>query len=108
MGTLVRLRKNLGRYEKINEDVFDLEDFIVILTPKSVYKGSDFYYRAGLSDEMYIRSLRSGRKYAEIEENVFESKEFPGMAIIIKGNRVHIFLDEWERIPHRKFLESLG
>jgi len=109
MYTLKELREILKSksIEKVNDDVFDLGDYMAILTTKKVYIGSDFYYRPTIADEKYLNSAKFRREYNQVEENVFESKKSPGPVAIRVGNHMHIFLDEWKRINRKSFMRSL-
>jgi hypothetical protein len=100
------------KFKKLSADVYNGGDYIFILTPGSVYKASDSRHKSWTLDDeklaRYLGGVRPDKKhYIEQERGVFEWKGSPGHAIIVKGNCVHTLLDEWERISHEKFLETV-
>jgi hypothetical protein len=106
------LRKNLSRYPKIDEDVYDLGGYVAVLTPRKAYIGSDFYYCSGLVEKEVSRRLE-GPWYVEKAKGAFEAgrrspwPEKGSDVIILKGGHYHWFLGEWNKVGHRKFLREL-
>jgi hypothetical protein len=106
---IIEVRKALESVKEAREDfadVFSIEDYEIIITENSVYRGVDIACSRMKADERFLKSLEiEGSPYRKLEPSVYRLGE-KGSLTIVKGGYAFI-LEEWKGFTHEGFLKNL-
>lgn len=104
--SIAEVRKALESYKGAKEefpDIFSIEDYEIILTEKSVYRGKDISCSRTIASTRLLESLEKSGVCKKIEPGVYQYGK--GRLTIIKGDNAFV-LDKLSVYTHNEFVKN--